>query len=137
MRDGIAGNWLSGGKCTSADLTGRLCLLGIAGRGQEVVDKNCWIRTFRDDNFHADDSHSRSQRSKEIATVDNLADKDKAWSNESQIVSVGSNAILRANRDENFKRAELAFAPSQQLVNLGKSDMANAIASLKITCGPS
>ena len=77
------------------------------------MDKNCWIQTSGDDNFYADDSHSRSQRSKEIATVNNLACKDKAWRNDSGIAVVGSNAIVRANEDKDFKGAEMAFAPRQ------------------------
>lgn len=69
--------------------------------------------------------------------MNNLAGKDKAWSNDSEIAVVGSNAIVRANEDKDFKGTELAFAPRQQFVNLGELDVANDIESLKITCGPS
>ncbi|HNA84496.1 MAG TPA: hypothetical protein PK589_14290, partial [Nitrospira sp.] len=45
----------------------------------QVVDKNCFIEIFEDDNFDVDDPHVVLQGPKEYATLKNLAGKD--WSN--------------------------------------------------------
>ena len=99
----------------------------------QVVDKNCFIELFEDDNFDVDDPHVVLQGPKEYATLKNLAGKD--WSNDIESVIVGSNATVRAYEDKDFKGTEIAFAPGQRVPNLGKLDMANDIESLKITCG--
>lgn len=99
----------------------------------QVVDKNCFIEIFEDDQFDVDDPHVVLQGPKEYATLKNLAGKD--WSNDIESVIVGSNATVRAYEDKDFKGTEIAFAPSQRVPNLGKLDMANDIESLKITCG--
>jgi len=99
----------------------------------QVVDKNCFMEIFEDDDFDADDPHVVLQGPKEYATLKNLAGKD--WSNDIESVIVGSNATVRAYEDKDFKGTEIAFAPGQRVPNLGKLDMANDIESLKITCG--
>jgi hypothetical protein len=99
----------------------------------QVVDKNCFIEVFEDDNFDPDDPHVVLQGPKEYATLKNLAGKD--WSNDIESVVVGSNATVRAYEDKDFKGTELAFVPGQRVANLGKLDMANDIESLKIACG--
>ena len=99
----------------------------------QVVDKNCFIEIFVEDNFDVDDPHVVLQGPKEYATLKNLAGKD--WSNDIESVIVGSNATVRAYEDKDFKGTEIAFAPGQRVPNLGKLDMANDIESLKITCG--
>ena len=99
----------------------------------QVVDKNCFIEIFEDDNFDPDDPHVVLQGPKEYATLKNLAGKD--WSNDIESVIVGSNATVRAYEDKDFKGTELAFVPGQRVANLGKLDMANDIESLKIVCG--
>ena len=99
----------------------------------QVVDKNCWIEIFEDDNFDMDDPHVKLQGPKEFATLKNLAGKD--WSNDIESVIVGSNAKVRAYEDKDFRGTEPAFAPGQRVPNLGKLDMANDIESLKIACG--
>ena len=99
----------------------------------QVVDKNCFIEIFEDDNFDVDDPHVVLQGPKEYATLKNLAGKD--WSNDIESVIVGSNATVRAYEDKDCKGTEIAFAPGQRVPNLGKLDMANDIESLKITCG--
>lgn len=99
----------------------------------QVVDKNCWIEIFEDDNFDADDPHVKLQGPKEYATLKNLAGKD--WSNDIESVIVGSNATVRAYEDKDFKGTEIAFASGQRVPNLGKLDMANDIESMKISCG--
>lgn len=99
----------------------------------QLVDKNCFIEIFEDDNFDADDPHVVLQGPKEYATLKNLAGKD--WSNDIESVIVGSNATVRAYEDKDFKSTEIAFAPGQRVANLGKLDMANDIESMKISCG--
>lgn len=118
-------------------VTSLLALTGLpayaADLELQVVDKNCFIEIFEDDQFDVDDPHVVLQGPKEYATLKNLAGKD--WSNDIESVIVGSNATVRAYEDKDFKGTEIAFAPSQRVPNLGKLDMANDIESLKITCG--
>lgn len=118
-------------------MTAALALLGLpvyaADLEMQLVDKNCFIEVFEDDDFDADDPHVVLQGPKEYATLKNLAGKD--WSNDIESVIVGSNATVRAYEDKDFKGTEIAFAPGQRVPNLGKLDMANDIESLKITCG--
>ena len=99
----------------------------------QVVDKNCWIEIFEDDNYDADDPHVKLQGPKEFATMKNLQGKD--WANDIESVIVGSNASVHAYEDKDFKGTEITFAPGQRVPNLGKLDMANDIESMKITCG--
>ncbi|HEX2055980.1 MAG TPA: hypothetical protein VHF07_05775 [Nitrospiraceae bacterium] len=99
----------------------------------QIVDKNCWIEIFEDDDFDADDPHVILHGPKEFATLKNIGGKD--WSNDIESVIVGSNATVRAYEDKDFKGTEIAFAPGQRVQNLGKLDMANDIESMKISCG--
>lgn len=99
----------------------------------QVVDKNCFIEIFEDDDFDVDDPHVVLQGPKEYASLKNIAGKD--WSNDIESVIVGSNATVHAFEDKDFKGTELSFTPGQRVKNLGKLDMANDIESLKITCG--
>jgi hypothetical protein len=99
----------------------------------QVVDKNCWIEIFEDDDFDADDPHVKLYGPKEFATLKNVAGKD--WSNDIESVIVGSNATVRAYENKDYKGTEIAFAPGQRVQNLGKLDMANDIESMKISCG--
>lgn len=118
-------------------LTSTLVAAGLpvyaADLEMKVVDKNCYIEIFEDDNFDVDDPHVTLQGPKDYATLKNLAGKD--WSNDIESVIVGSNATVRAYEDKEFKSTELAFVPGQRVPNLGKLDMANDIESMKITCG--
>jgi len=98
----------------------------------KMVDKNCWIEIFEDDNYDANDPHVTIQGPKEFATMKNLEGKD--WANDIESVIVGSNALVHAYEDKDFKGTEIAFAPSQRVPNLGKLDMANDIESMKISC---
>jgi hypothetical protein len=98
----------------------------------KMVDKNCWIEIFEDDNYDVDDPHVKIQGPKEFATMKNLEGKD--WANDIESVIVGSNAAVHAYEDKDFKGTEITFAPSQRVPNLGKLDMANDIESMKITC---
>ena len=114
-----------------------LTLAGLPAYAAElepkVVDKNCFLEMFEDDNYDVDDPHVVLQGPKEYATLKNLAGKD--WSNDIESVIVGSNATVHAFEDKDFKGTEIAFTPGQRVPNLGKLDMANDIESLKITCG--
>ena len=118
-------------------MTAALALFGLpvlaADLEMQLVDKNCFIEIFEDDNFDVDDPHVVLQGPKEYATLKNLAGKD--WSNDIESVIVGSNATVRAYEDKDFKGTEVAFVPGQRVANLGKLDMANDIESLKISCG--
>ena len=125
-------------KITSMLMLGMaVSLVGLPVRAADletqVVDKNCFIEIFEDDNYDASDPHVVLQGPKEYATLKNLAGKD--WANDIESVIVGSNATVRAYEDKDFKGTELAFLPGQRVPNLGKLDMANDIESLKITCG--
>jgi len=99
----------------------------------QVVDKNCYIEIFEDDNYDADDPHVKIQGPKEFATLKNLQGKD--WANDIESVVVGSNATVYAYEDKDFKGTEIVFAPGQKVPNLGKLDMANDLESMKIICG--
>lgn len=99
----------------------------------QMVDKNCWVEIFEDDNFDADDPHVKIQGPKEVASLKNLTGKD--WANDIESVIVGSNASVHAYEDKDFKGTEITFAPGQRVPNLGKLDMANDIESMKIACG--
>ena len=118
-------------------LTSALVVAGLpvyaADMEMQVVDKNCYIEIFEDDNFDNDDPHVKLQGPKEYATLKNLEGKD--WSNDIESVIVGSNATVRAYEDKDFKGTEVAFVPGQRVQNLGKLDMANDIESIKIACG--
>jgi len=87
----------------------------------KMVDKNCWIEIFEDDNYDADDPHVKIQGPKE-------------WANDIESVIVGSSAIVHAYEDKDFKGTEITFASGQRVPNLGKLDMANDIESMKISC---
>ena len=118
-------------------MTAVLTLAGLpayaADLETKVVDKNCFIEIFEDDNYDVDDPHVVLQGPRDYASLKNLSGKD--WSNDIESVIVGSNATVHAYEDKDFKGTELAFAPGQRVPNLGKLDMANDIESLKITCG--
>jgi hypothetical protein len=98
----------------------------------KIVDKNCWIEIFEDDNYDTDDPHVKIQGPKEIATLKNLEGKD--WANDIESIIVGPTASVHAFEDRDFKGTEITFAPDQRVPNLGKLDMANDIESLKISC---
>ena len=98
----------------------------------QLVDKNCWVEIFEDDNYDANDPHVKIQGPNEVSTMKNLEGKD--WANDIESVIVGSNASVHAYEDKDFKGTEITFAPGQRVPNLGKLDMANDIESMKISC---
>jgi hypothetical protein len=99
----------------------------------QVIDKNCYIEVFDDDNFDMDDAHYKIQGPKEFASLKDLGGKN--WNNDIESVIVGSNATVKAYSEKDFKGTELAFAPGQRVPKLGKLDMSNDIESMKISCG--
>ena len=50
----------------------------------QLVDKNCWVEIFEDDNYDANDPHVKIQGPKEVSTMKNLEGKD--WANASSLV---------------------------------------------------
>ena len=99
----------------------------------QVIDKNCYIEVFDDDNFDMDDAHVKLQGPKEFASLSDVSGKN--WNNDIESVIVGSNARVKAYSEKDFKGTELAFAPGQRVPKLGKLDMNNDIESMKISCG--
>ena len=99
----------------------------------QVIDKNCYVEVFDDDDFDMKDDHYKIQGPKEFASLKDVGGKN--WSNDIESVIVGSNATVKAYSDKDFKGTELAFAPGQRVPNLGKLDMKDDIESLKISCG--
>lgn len=99
----------------------------------KVIDKNCYIEVFDDDDFDMDDGHYKIQGPKEFASLTDVGGKN--WNNDIESVIVGTNARVKAYSDKDFKGTELAFAPGQRVPNLGKLDMKDDIESMKISCG--
>jgi hypothetical protein len=99
----------------------------------QVIDKNCYIEVFDDDDFDMKDDHYKIQGPKEFASLRDVGGKD--WNNDIESVIVGTNARVKAYSDKDFKGTELAFAPGQRVPNLGKLDMKDDIESMKIACG--
>ena len=99
----------------------------------QVIDKNCYIEVFDDDDFDMKDDHYKIQGPKEFASLKDLGGKN--WNNDIESVIVGTNARVKAYSDKDFKGTELTFAPGQRVPKLGKLDMSNDIESMKISCG--
>ena len=99
----------------------------------QVIDKNCYVEVFDDDDFDMKDDHYKIQGPKEFASLKDVGGKN--WNNDIESVIVGSNTRVKAYSDKDFKGTELAFAPGQRVPNLGKLDMKDDIESMKITCG--
>jgi hypothetical protein len=99
----------------------------------QVIDKNCYIEVFDDDDYDMKDGHYKIQGPKEFASLKDVGGKN--WNNDIESVIVGSNARVKAYSEKDFKGTELAFAPGQRVPKLGKLDMSNEIESMKISCG--
>jgi hypothetical protein len=99
-----------------------------------VMDKNCWIEIFDDDEYDADDPHAKIQGPAEYATLKDVNGRN--WSNDIESVIVGTNATVHAWKDKDFMGPEISFIPGQRVPKLSKLNMANTIESMKITCGP-
>jgi Beta/Gamma crystallin len=99
---------------------------------KKLVDKNCWVEVFDDNEYDFKDAHAKFQGPKEYATLNNLDGKD--WNNDIESVIVGSGATVRAYKERDFQGPELVLASDQRVPDLAKLNMANDIESLKITC---
>ena len=100
----------------------------------KVVDKNCWVEIFDDDEFDEDDPHVKIQGPAEYATLKDVYGRN--WSNDIESVIVGSNATMQAWINKDFSGPEMTFTPGQRVPKLSKLKMSNAIQSMKIACGP-
>lgn len=100
----------------------------------KVVDKNCWIEIFDDDEYDEDDPHVKIQGPAEYATLKDVYGRN--WSKDIESVIVGTNATVHAWQNKDFTGPEITFAPGQRVPKLSKLKMANNIESMKITCGP-
>lgn len=99
----------------------------------QVIDKNCYVEVFDDDDFDMKDDHYKIQGPKEFASLTDVGGKN--WNNDIESVIVGSNARVKAYSEKDFKGTELAFAPGQRVPNLGKLNFKDEIESMKIACG--
>ena len=100
----------------------------------QVVDKNCYIEIFDDDDFDEGDPHVKIQGPAEYATLKNVYGRD--WSRDIESVIVGSNATVHAWISKDFTGPQVTFTPGQRVPKLSKLKASNAIESMKITCGP-
>jgi hypothetical protein len=100
----------------------------------QVVDKNCFIEVFDDDEYDEDDPHVKIQGPAEYPTLKDVYGRN--WNNDIESVIVGSNATVHAWMERDYKGPELTFTPGQRVPKLSKVKMANTIESMKITCGP-
>ena len=99
-----------------------------------VVDKNCWIEIYDDDEYDEDDPHVKIQGPAEYTTLKDVYGRN--WSNDIESVIVGTNATVHAWKDKDFTGTEISFTPGQRVPKLSKLNMSNTIESMKITCGP-
>lgn len=100
----------------------------------KVVDKNCWIEIFDDDEYDEDDPHVKIQGPADYASLKDVYGRN--WSKDIESVIVGTNATVHAWQNKDFTGPEITFAPGQRVPKLSKLKMANNIESMKITCGP-
>jgi hypothetical protein len=100
----------------------------------KVVDKNCYVEIFDDDEFDEDDAHVKIQGPAEYATLKDVYGRN--WSNDIESVIVGSTATVHAWINRDFTGPEITFTPGQRVPKLSKLKASNSIQSMKITCGP-
>jgi Beta/Gamma crystallin len=98
----------------------------------KVVDKECWIDIYEDDNYDKDDPHLKIQGPAEFASLKDL--KGRNWNDDIESVIVGPGATVKAYKNKDFKGTEIAFTSGQQVPDLAKLDMANEIESMKVSC---
>ena len=103
------------------------------GADLDVIDKNCWIEIFDDDEYDEDDPHVKIQGPADYATVKDVYGRN--WSNDIESVIVGTNATVHAWMNKDFTGPEITFSPGQRVPKLSKLKASNAIQSMKINCG--
>ena len=99
----------------------------------KIVDKDCWIEIFDDDDYDADDPHIKIYGPKEIATFKGFMGKD--WDDDIESLIVGSNATVLAYADKDYQGTEISFTAGQRVKDLADVKMKNEIESMKIRCG--
>jgi hypothetical protein len=99
----------------------------------QVVDKDCWVEIFEDNDFDPDDPHVKLTGPSQYATLSNLGGRD--WSDDIESLIVGPSATVKAYKDKDFKGTEIAFTPNQRVPDLAKVKMGNEIDSMTVTCG--
>jgi len=99
----------------------------------KVVDKDCWVEIFEDNDFDKDDPHVKIQGPTQVATLSDFSGRN--WNNEIQSIIVGPSAEIRAYPDTNFEGTEVVMKPNRRVNDLEKLNMSDDIESLKITCG--
>ena len=100
----------------------------------KVIDKNCWIEVFDDDDFDEDDPHVKIQGPAEYPNLKDVYGRN--WSNDIESVIVGSNATVHAWINKDYTGPEITFTPGQRVPKLSKLKASNSIQSMKIICGP-
>lgn len=98
----------------------------------KVVDKECWMDIYEDNNYDKDDPHLMIQGPAEFASLKDL--KGRNWNDDIESVIIGPNATVKAYKDKDFKGTEIAFTSNQRVPDLAKLDMANEIESMKVSC---
>jgi hypothetical protein len=99
----------------------------------QVVDKNCWIEIFDDDEFDEDDAHVKIQGPAEYSNLKDVYGRN--WSNDIESLIVGSNATVHAWINKDFSGPEITFKPGQRVPKLSKLKASNSIQSMKVICG--
>ena len=74
----------------------------------QVVDKNCWIEVFDDDDFDMKDDHYKIQGPKEFASLTDVGGKN--WNNDIESVIVGREAGPSRAQRRIQRRQQLAAA---------------------------
>jgi hypothetical protein len=99
----------------------------------QVVDKNCWIEIFDDDEFDEDDAHVKIQGPAEYSNLKDVYGRN--WTNDIESLIVGSNATVHAWINKDFSGPEITFKPGQRVPKLSKLKASNSIQSMKVICG--
>lgn len=118
------------------------CCLGAVGvlpvqaadMQMKMVDRDCWIDVYDDDNFDVNDPHTKIAGPHDFASLKTM-DGGRDWSNDIESVIVGPNAVVHAYSKKDYQGTEIAFTNNQRVSDLGKLKMGNDIESLKISCG--
>jgi len=98
-----------------------------------VIDKNCWVEIFDDDEYDEDDPHVKIQGPAEYASLKDVYGRN--WSNDIESVIVGTNATVHAWMNKDFTGPEITFGPGQRVPKLSKLKASNSIQSMKVICG--
>src|SRR5262245_49993026 len=84
----------------------------------QVVDKNCYVEIFDDDEYDESDPHVKIQGPAEFATLKDVYGRN--WNNDIESVIVGRNATVHAWMAKDFTGPEITFTPGQRVPKLSK-----------------